>query len=75
MVAVKLTVYVPTELYVWDGFLRVEVPVSPKFQDQEVDPVDRSVKLTVRGTPPEVGVAEKLAVGGVVPPDTVMVDT
>jgi hypothetical protein len=42
----------------------VEVPPSPKSQLQLVgDPVLVSVKLTVSGADPAVGVATKLAVG------------
>jgi hypothetical protein len=42
----------------------VEVPPSPKFQDQEVGLfVEVSVKLTGSGAVPEVGVPEKPATG------------
>jgi hypothetical protein len=41
---VNVTVFDPAVVKVWLGFLDVEVPPSPKFQDQEVgDPVDVSV--------------------------------
>ena len=44
----------------------MEVPVSPKSQLWAVTtPVDRSVKLTVSGAVPEVGLAEKTATGAV----------
>ncbi len=51
-------------VYAWLGFCAVEVPVSPKFHDQLVGLfVDMSVKLTVNGTVPLVGVPLKLATG------------
>ncbi|MBA7710243.1 hypothetical protein ES703_119181 [subsurface metagenome] len=41
------------------------VPPSPKVQFQLVGlPVERSVKSTVKGTQPEVGVASNAATGG-----------
>ena len=44
-------------VYWWDGFCSVEVPVSPNSQAYPVIiPVDASVKATVNGTGPEVGV-------------------
>jgi hypothetical protein len=44
----------------------VEDPPSPKVHAQEVGfPVERSVKLTVRGVFPEVGVPENSATGDV----------
>lgn len=46
----------------WIGFWRVEVPPSPKFQDQPVrSPVEVSVNWTVRGAGPVVTSAEKSA--------------
>jgi len=37
---VKVTAYCPSEMYVCKEFSIVEVPPSPKFQDQEIgDPV------------------------------------
>ena len=48
------------------GFWEEEVPPSPKVHDQEVGLLEeRSVKLTVNGAGPEVGVPEKLATGAV----------
>ena len=48
----------------WLGFCAVEVPPSPNVQDQEVGlPVDVSVKATVRGGAPEVGLPVKFATG------------
>jgi len=35
LVAVRDTAYVPGTVYVWLGFCAVEVPLSPKSQDQE----------------------------------------
>ena len=44
------------------------VEPSPKFQNRLVIlPVDRSVKLTMSGFKPAVGVAEKLAASGTMP--------
>ena len=52
----------------WPGSSKVELPVSPKSQLQEVMlPVERSVKLTASGTSPEVGVPEKSAAGAGIP--------
>ncbi len=46
------------------GFFSVELFPSPKVHFHEVgDPVLSSVKLTVRGTFPEVGDAENLETG------------
>lgn len=59
---VKLTVYRPVLLYICTGFFSVEVFPSPKAHLHEVgDPVLLSVKLTLSGTDPEVGDAEKAA--------------
>jgi hypothetical protein len=49
---------------VCEGFAAVEVPPSPNDQDREVRlPVERSVKATVRGAFPVVGVPENCATG------------
>ena len=66
---VELTVNFPAVLYVWTGFLTVELDVpSPKLQFHEVGaPVLESVKATFTGAFPEVGVAEKFATGGALP--------
>ncbi len=54
----------PALAYWWDGFCSVLVPPSPNVQSQLVGlPVDWSVKLTVRGAQPELGVALKAATG------------
>jgi len=49
---------------------------SPKVQKWLVIvPVELSVKLTANGAPPEVGLATKLAVSGIVPiPVSVLVE-
>ena len=53
----------------WDGFCAVEVLPSPKSHDHDVaDPVDSSVKSTVKGATPEVGVPLKSAFGPPPPP-------
>ena len=60
--------YFPVVLYVCTGFFSVEDVLSPKLQLHEVGvPVLVSVKATVNGTFPEVGVAEKLAAGRTFP--------
>jgi hypothetical protein len=52
----------------WVGFVAADVLASPKLQSLEVigevPAVDSSVKLTVRGASPLVGVPENAAVGG-----------
>jgi hypothetical protein len=59
---VKLTVYFPVLLYTCTGFFSAEVFPSPKIHVHEAgDPVLLSVKLTLKGTDPEVGDAEKAA--------------
>lgn len=64
LLAVNVTVYNPVLLYVYVGFFSVEFPPSPKVHLHEFgDPVLWSVKLTVRGTFPEVEDAEKLVAG------------
>lgn len=64
MVAVRLTVYVPGTVYWCEGFLAVEVLVSPKFHAHEVGVfVDRSVKATLTGAVPLKGVPENSATG------------
>jgi hypothetical protein len=64
---------------VWLGLRVVDVPPSPKVHDHEVgDPVDWSVNVTGSGATPDVGEAEKAAVGawggggGGVPSDIVL---
>ena len=65
LLAINLTVYVPGVVYVWLGFRDVDVPVSPNVHAQLVGEFDEvSVKFTVNGATPLVGVAVKLAVGG-----------
>ena len=60
---VKLTVYCPVLLYVYTGFFSVELPPSPNVHlHASGDPVLLSIKLTVRGSDPEAGDAEKAAV-------------
>ena len=62
---VRLTEYVPGEVYVWLGFCAVDVPPSPKLHDQDVGlPDEVSVKATASGAGPLVGDAVKLATGG-----------
>ncbi len=52
----------------WLGFCTVDEPPSPKVHDQEVgELVELSVKLTLNGLVPLVGVPEKLATGAGVP--------
>jgi hypothetical protein len=47
----------------------VEVPLSPKFQDHAVGVLmEVSVKATVKGTVPLVGLPEKFATGALPPP-------
>ncbi len=59
---VKLTVYFPVLLYTCTGFFSVELVPSPKIHFHEAgDPVLLSVKLTLSGADPEVGMAEKAA--------------
>ncbi len=49
----------------WLGLCAVLVLPSPKSQAQEaMVPVEASVKATVRGAGPDVGVALKAALGG-----------
>jgi hypothetical protein len=64
LLAVNVTEYSPVLLYVCTGFLSVELFPSPKVHFHELgNPVLWSVKLTVRGTFPEIGDAEKLVAG------------
>ncbi len=64
LVTVRVAVKVPVSVYSCEGEGEVDVPPSPKFQAQLVgEPVLVSVKFTVSGTVPEVGVAVKPAVG------------
>ena len=64
LVAVNATVNVPAPVYVCEGFCNVDVAPSPNVQAHDVGvPVDRSVKLTISGALPMVGVALKSAVG------------
>ncbi len=63
-VAFSVTVYVPAEVYACDGLLVVDVLPSPKVQYQDVgELVDASVKATVSGADPEVGVPVNDATG------------
>jgi len=56
---------VPAEVYWCDGFCAVDVPPSPNVQLQLVGLfVDSSVKFTVNGASPEVGLPLKAATGG-----------
>ena len=56
--------YVPALAYVCEGFCNIEVVASPKLHDQPVTtPLVISVKLTVSGRMPVVGVPEKPATG------------
>jgi hypothetical protein len=52
----------------WLGFVPVEVPPSPNTHERvvigDVPAVDSSVKSTVRGASPLVGVPENAAAGG-----------
>jgi hypothetical protein len=65
LVAVKLILYVPAVVYMCEGFSVVDVLLSPKYQDHEVgELVLISVNVTDNGKTPEVGVAEKFAIGG-----------
>ena len=64
LLTVKVAVKVPVLLYVYEGEGELEMPPSPKVQAQLVgEPVLVSVKFTVSGAVPLVGVAVKLAVG------------
>ena len=63
-------------MYVCEGFCVVDVAPLPKSHAHEVgEPVEVSVKFTVRGTVPDVGAAVKEATGAAGPPGglTVMV--
>ena len=63
-VTVSLTVKEPTEEYGCDGFCKVEVVPSPKFQRYDViTPVEASVNWTNNGAVPEVGVPKNPATG------------
>jgi hypothetical protein len=65
LLTAKLTVYLPAFEYVCTGFFSVEDVPSPKFQFQEVgDPVLLSVNVTINGSFPGAGDAEKAATGG-----------
>ena len=46
------TSYVPLPVYVWLGFVAVDIVPSPKVHLQESKLVDRFVKLTVNGEQP-----------------------
>jgi len=64
LVTVRDTEKVPAEEYVCEGFWVVAELPSPKSQDHAVgDSEEVSVNWTVRGTVPEVGVAENAATG------------
>ena len=64
--AVKVTVYVPDELYLCEGFCSVEFAVlSPKFHCHAVGEfVLASVNCTFSGDTPIVGVPVKSTTGG-----------
>jgi hypothetical protein len=68
-VTVRVAVYVPAPEYTCATVVEVLSGVpSPKFQDRVVMlPVEVSVKFTVTGAVPEVGVAVKFATGAVEP--------
>ena len=71
LLAVNVTEYSPDLLYVCTGFFSVELFPSPKTHFHDVgDPVLWSVKLTLKGTFPEAGDAEKSATGAVKTPET-----
>ena len=56
----------PSCVYVCIGFCSVLVSPSPKLHSQDVIPsyeIEVSVKVTFKGSIPEVGEAEKLAIG------------
>jgi hypothetical protein len=64
LVAVRVTVYVPTLAYVCDGFCKVEEPPSPNDQTHDVGEfVEESTNWTVSGAVPEVSVAANDATG------------
>src|SRR5690606_25687508 len=64
LLAVRITLYVPAEKYVVDGFFSDELPPLPKSQYQLVGvPVLRSVNCTTTGEHPVVLLAEKAATG------------
>jgi hypothetical protein len=64
LVAVRVTVYVPTLVYVCDGFWEVDELPSPNDQTHEVGEfVEESTNWTVNGAVPEVSVATNDATG------------
>ena len=60
-VTFKETSYNPLDSYKWEGFCSIEVDPSPKFHSHATAPVELSVKSTVNGPQPNVGVAAKSA--------------
>jgi hypothetical protein len=73
LLAIKLTVYVPTFVNWCTGFFCVEVFPSPKFQDHEVgEPVLLSVNVTLNGAIPVVEDALIAATGITVFAETVI---
>lgn len=61
---VKLMVYFPALVYFCEGFLAVDVVLSPKFHDHDVGLlILLSVNFTVIGAFSEIGDAEKAATG------------
>jgi hypothetical protein len=56
-------------MYVCTGLCAVDVEPSPKFHAQAVGALeDVSVKVTISGAIPDVGIVVKLATGGVTAP-------
>src|SRR5262249_56534682 len=74
-VSVRVAVYTPDAVYVWDGFCCVDVPPSPKVHEYDSGCASgsnepRLENVTASGTVPIVGVAFTTAVGGVFPEPT-----
>jgi hypothetical protein len=62
LLTVRLTVYVPAEVYWCEGLVAVEVWESPKFHVRDMgEPVDASVNWTVSGRVPVRGGPVKFA--------------
>jgi hypothetical protein len=62
---VRFTLNSPGVRYVWTGCCSDDVVPSPKSQDQvENVPVDVSVKFTVSGAYPALGLPSKFTMGG-----------
>ena len=63
-VAVNETVKLPGVRYSCAGFCNEDESPSPKSQSHAlILPVDKSVKLTINGASPNVGVPENSAIG------------